>query len=99
MVPSPRLKQSKKNPKGVMAITCAADFKRTPNFKVTTDNFEVTPNFNTECEFQDSGLFLNRHFFNWVSGLNALTLNQNRDEQNYYNSKFNDISYTTITDT
>ena len=47
-----------------------------PTLKVTTDNSKVTPKFNRESEFQDSGLSLNRHLFNWVSGLNALTLNQ-----------------------
>jgi hypothetical protein len=70
-----------------------------PTLKVTADNSEVAPKFNRQSEFQDSGLSLNRHLFNWVSGLNALTLNQNRGEHNYYNSEFNDISYTTITDT
>jgi hypothetical protein len=67
--------------------------------RVTADNSEVTAKFNRESEVQDCGLSLNRHLFNWVSGLNALTLNQNRGEHNYYNSEFNDISYTIITDT
>jgi len=70
-----------------------------PTLKVTADNSEVTPKFNRQSDFQDSGLSLNRHLFNWVSGLNALTLNQKRGEHNYYNSEFNDIRYTIITDT
>lgn len=77
-----------------MAITCAADFKVTPNSEVIANNSEITPKFNTESEFS-----LKRHSLNWVSGLTALTLNQNMGEHNYYNSEFNDRSYTILTDT
>jgi hypothetical protein len=45
-----------------------------PTLKVTADNSEVTPKFNRESEFQDSGLSLNRHLFKWGSESNALTL-------------------------
>jgi len=80
-----------------MAITYAADIKVKPNSESQLKTLKLHPGLTQNLKSRTVGSPWTDIYLTEVSGLNTLTLNQNKGEHNYYNSEFNDISYTIIT--